>query len=179
MIKKVAVIVALVMIASLSVAGCTVGLPSTSSPTPTPTPIPASTPVPTPVDYSSALTKSVESTNFIMERPFTKSASERGNDVYKGVGRNSTNPGSASVTLVFEVTKSQSEAKKVYDGAVATKLNEGYTANPSQAANYKAHNPGVTEVWAGSSGTKGFLCYYDYNTAIFNSWEVIQQSKAS
>ena len=29
MIKKVAVIVALVMIASLSVAGCTVGLPST------------------------------------------------------------------------------------------------------------------------------------------------------
>lgn len=165
MIKKVAVI-ALVIVASLSIAGCTSN--STSSPTPTPA-----------TDLSSDLTKAVESVNFIMERPFTKSINERGNDVYKGVGRNSTSPGSASVTLVYEVTKSQNESKKVYDEAVATKLKEGYTADPSQAAMYKARNPNVKEVWIGSSGTKDFLCFYDYDTNFFNSWEVLQQSKSS
>jgi hypothetical protein len=36
--KKLLAIIMLVIVASLSVAGCTVGLPSTSSPTPTPTP---------------------------------------------------------------------------------------------------------------------------------------------
>jgi uncharacterized surface protein with fasciclin (FAS1) repeats len=42
--KKVAAILVLVMVASLSVAGCTIGLPSTStsSPTPTPTTTPSS-----------------------------------------------------------------------------------------------------------------------------------------
>lgn len=38
MTKKVVAILVLVIVASLSVAGCTVGLPGTSSPTPTPTP---------------------------------------------------------------------------------------------------------------------------------------------
>jgi len=115
-LKLVAVIVVLV-VASLLVAGCTVGLPSTSSPTPTPTPTPTAT-----TDYSSILTKDAESSNFIMERAYTKSTNERGNDVYKGVGRNATLPGSTSVTLVTELTKSEAEAKQVYDKGVMVTL---------------------------------------------------------
>jgi hypothetical protein len=57
----VAAIVVLVMVASLSIAGCIVNTP-TSSPTPTPT----STPTPT-TDYSSYFDKWFEGGNAIME----------------------------------------------------------------------------------------------------------------
>ena len=171
--KSIATIaVLLLVVASLSVAGCTVSPTGTSSPTPSPTP----TPNPTPVDYSSALTKASESANFIMERPFTKSVNERGNDVYKGVGRNATNPGSPSVTLVKEVTKSQTEAKTVYDKAVATKLNEGYIADPTGAAAWKPSGcPDCIAVWMGSKGNSGFLCHYLYDYTV-NGWLVVEQS---
>ncbi|MGA3359876.1 MAG: hypothetical protein ABSC87_06685 [Halobacteriota archaeon] len=173
-----AIVVLFLMVASLSVAGC-INFSSTPSPTPTPTPTPTSTPTPT--DYSSALTNATESGNFIMERPFTKSTNERGNDVYKGVGRNATNPGSHSVTLVEEVTKSQTEAKQVYDKATSDKLNQGYTADTTAAAEYKSTAcPGFmscVEVWAGSYGTKYFLCSYGYDSTV-HGWKVTQQSFA-
>jgi hypothetical protein len=59
MIKKVAAIVVLVMVASLSTAGCIVNTP-TSSPTPTSTPTPTT-------DYSSYFDKWFEGGNAIME----------------------------------------------------------------------------------------------------------------
>lgn len=157
--KQLLAIIVLVMIASLSVAGCTVGFPSTSSPTPTQT---ATTPTPS-ADLSSYLTNASESGNFIMERPFTKSINERGNDVYKGVGRNATLPGSSSVTVVVEVTKSQAEAKQLHDSQVSGKLSEGYTPDPTAAAKYQANNPGTVAAWAGTYGADNFLCYYYYD----------------
>ena len=139
MTKKAPAIVALILIASLSAAGCTVGLPSTSSPTPTSTTTSTTTsaPIQTPADYSSALTRQYESYNIVMEQPFTKSTNARGNDVYKGVGRNATVPGSENVTFVIEKTKSKAEAKNVYNATVAAKLKEGYKANSTKAAAYK------------------------------------------
>ena len=88
-----------------------------------PTPIPkAVTPNP-PADYSSFLTSSWESGSFIIERAFTKSINERGNDVYKGIGRNASKPGSKSVTIVIELTKSKNESKQLYDRYVSLRLN--------------------------------------------------------
>jgi hypothetical protein len=169
--KKLLAIIVFVMIASLSVAGCTVGFPSTSSPTPTSTPTPST-------DYSSYFTNASESTNFIMEQPFMKSINERGNDVYKGVGRNATLPGSSSVTLVVEVTKSEAEAKQVYDSQVSGKLSEGYTPNPTGAATFQANNPGIIAAWEGTYGAGNYLCYYYYDYTI-NAWLSYQQSFSS
>jgi hypothetical protein len=172
MIKKVAVI-ALVIVASLSLAGCTFPI-STSSPTPTPTPTPTTTPTPV-VDYSSTLTSKVESGNFIMTRPFTKSTNAQGHDVYKGVGRNATLSNSPEVTLVFELTKTQTAAKQVYDKIVATKLNEGYTLNPKVSADKKAQSSTWVEVWYGTYGSNWFQCSYGYGPEV-PSWMVTQQS---
>ena len=116
-----AIIVFLLVFASLSVAGCI----NMTSPSPSPSPSPTPTATPTiapPIDYSSVLTGSVESGNYIVTRPFTKSTNERGNDVYKGVGMNATLSGSKDVTLVFELTGTKAEAKQVYDQIVATKI---------------------------------------------------------
>jgi hypothetical protein len=179
MIVKLAAIVMLVMITLLSVAGC-INIVSPSA-TPTPTSTPTSTPTP-PVDYSSALDKLFESGNAIMERDFTKSTNERGNDVYKGVLRNATLPGSQSVTVVIETTKSQAEAKQVYDMATRDKLNIGYTADPTGAADFKALGcsgfQSCIEVWAGNSGANHFLCYYGYISTV-HGWAVTEQSRVS
>jgi len=173
--KKLLAIIVLILIATLSVAGCTVGVRSTSSPTPTPTTAPTVT-TPTPaVDYSSILTKQNEGGAGIMERPYTKSTSERGNDVYKGVGRNATLPGSHSVTLVIELTKLETEAKQVYDKAVNDKVSEGYTVDSVSIAKYKANNPGTIDAWMGTYGMNVFVCsYYDYYSV--HGWAVQQQS---
>lgn len=175
MIKKAPVIVALILIASLSAAGCTVGLPSTSSPTPTSTT--TSTPIQTPADYSSALTRQLESYNFIMEQPFTKSTNTRGNDVYKGVARNATVPGSKNVTFVIEKTKSKAEAKNVYNATVAAKLKEGYKANRTDAAAYKA-TKAYEEVWVGNYSRLWFMCNYGQNY-ILHGWAFTQESYGS
>ena len=173
MLKKLAATV-LVVIALLSIAGCVVN-PSTSSPSPTATPVPTVT-TPTPaVDYSSVLNSKVESGNFIMTRPFTKSTNERGNDVYKGVGRNATLSGSTDVTLVFELTGTQTEAKQVSDKIVATKLKEGYIPDASHIASHKAAYPSEVDYWFGTYGSNWFSCAYGYGPEV-PSWTVIQQS---
>jgi hypothetical protein len=158
--RKLLAIIVFAMIASLSVAGCTVGLPSTASPTPTPTPSSTST---SSTDLSSYFQNYFESGNSIIERPFTKSTNERGNDVYKGVGRNASLPGSKSVTIVVEVTKSEAEAKQVHDSQVSEKLNQGYTPDPTDAAQWQTNNPGTVAVWIGYYGDSYYNCYYIYD----------------
>jgi hypothetical protein len=179
MTKKAPAIVALILIASLSAAGCTVGLPSTSSPTPTSTTTSTttSTPIQTPADYSSALTRQLESYNLVMEQPFTKSTNARGNDVYKGVARNATVPGSKNVTFVIEKTKSKAEAKNVYNATVAAKLKEGYKANRTNAAAYKA-TKAYEEVWVGNYSRLWFMCNYGQNL-ILHGWAFTQESYGS
>ena len=170
-----AIIVLLLVVASISVAGCSPPIPSpSSSPTPTPT---ATTPTKIPItDQSSALTQGYESGNFIMERAFTKSTNERGNDVYKGVGRNSTSPGADSVTLVVEFTKSEAQSKTVYNNEIATKKNQGYVFNSEVTAYRKSSCPECKEVWFGVYGNnRGVLCEYEYSLQ-FSSWVVTEQS---
>jgi len=176
MIKKTPAIIALILVASLSVAGCTVGPSSTSSPTPTSTPTSTTTsaPIQAPADYSSALTAQYESYGLTMERPFTKSTNARGNDVYKGVGRNATVPGSPSVTIVIEKTKSKAEAKSVYNATIAAKLKEGYKANRTLAATYKA-TKAYEEVWVGNHSVNWFMCNYGQNL-ILHSLTFSQES---
>jgi len=168
--KKLLVISMLVIVGSLSVAGC---ISSSTAPSPSPTSA-AITPMPS-ADYSSYFNKFFEGGNAIMVQPFTKSTNERGNDVYKGVGRNATLPGSSSVTTVVELTKSEAEAKQVRDSQVSEKLNEGYTSDATSAATWQANNPGTVAVWAGSYGANEFLCYYQYDYTI-NGWLSVDQS---
>jgi hypothetical protein len=181
--KKAPLIVALILVASLSAAGCTGSLPSTSSPTTTSstTSTTTSTTTKTTADYSSTLTELYESFNLTMVRPFTKSTNARGNDVYTGVGRNATVPGSSNVTFVIEKTKSKAEAKNVYNATVAAKLKEGYKANRTQAATYKATSA-YEEVWVGNYSAKWFVCNYGQNSdvgLILHGWAVTQESSGS
>jgi len=166
----------LLVLASLLISGCTVTTPFTSSPTPTVTPT-ATTPTPTPIlDHSSDLTTAFESGNFIMERPFTKSINERGNDVYKGVRRNVTASDAPSVTVVIEFTKSEAQAKTVYDNAVALKKNQGYVLDASLTAYGKANCPQCKDLWEGTYNLYDvFTCQYDY-VPHFQSWLVTQQT---
>jgi hypothetical protein len=78
--KKLLAITMLVMVGSLSVAGCTTSLFGTSSPTPTPAPT---------TDYSSYF-NSQNSSSIVT--PFVKSTNSRGNDVYTGVISNRDTP---------------------------------------------------------------------------------------
>ncbi len=176
--KKLLAVIVLILIASLSVAGCTVGLPGTSSPTPTPTPISSptvSTPTPQ-ADYGSFFDKFFESGNAITERPFTKSANARGNDVYKGIVRNSSLPESYKMTTVIELMSSKTEAKSLYDQTVAQKIGEGFTPRPDFAASYKAQFTYVTEVWAGiRTGQQFYVMYYN-EPMVSPSWLVTTEA---
>ena len=171
---KATVIIAVILVVSLSAAGCT-GLPSTSSPTTTSTT--TSTTTKTSADYSSALTELYKSYNLTMVQPFKKSTNARGNDVYTGVGRNATVPGSPSVTIVIEKMKSKAEAKNVYNTTIAAKLKEGYKANRTLAATYKATSA-YEEVWVGNYSVNWFMCNYGQNL-ILHSWAVSQESHSS
>ncbi|MDD1726002.1 MAG: hypothetical protein LUQ34_03885 [Euryarchaeota archaeon] len=182
---KATVIIALILVASLSAAGCA-GLPSTSSPT-TPmttsmtTSTATSTTTKTSADYSSALTELYKSYNLTMVQPFKKSTNARGNDVYTGVGRNATVRGSPNVTFVIEKTKSKAEAKSVYNVTIAAKLKEGYKANSTRAATYKATSA-YEEVWVGNYSTYWFMCNYGQKSdpaLILHSWTVTQESHSS
>ena len=82
-------------------------------------------------------------------------------------------PGSKSVTFVKQLTKSQAEAKSLYDKYVALRLSEGYTPRPDWVAWWK----NLTEVWAGvqySSGNQ-FYVMYSYNYGV-NSWTLTTEA---
>lgn len=63
----------------------------------------------------------------IVERPFTKSTNERGNDVSMGIMRNTSLSQGLAVTTVEELMKSQAESKQLYDKYISQKLSEGFT----------------------------------------------------
>jgi hypothetical protein len=171
--KKLLAITMLAIVGSLSIAGCTVNLPSTSSATPTPT----STPTP-PADYSSYFNTAFTSGNSIMVQPFTKGTNDRGDAVYEGVGRNSSLPESSDMTIVIELTQSQAEAKQLYDQTVAQKTNEGFTLQPAWVAGDKAESPYITEVWVGQQSVSGqeFVVMYYNNANVSPSWLFVTQA---
>lgn len=175
MIRKVAAIAALLMIASLSVTGCT--FPISTGPSPTPTSAPTVTTVTPPADYSSYFNKNWESSGMIVERLFTKSINARGNDVYMGIMRNTSLSQGNSVTVVEEFTKSQAEAKQVYDQYVVQKLSEGFSLRTDWVASMKS-DPTRAQydgMWAGTLGVREFFVFYHYNPEV-NSWDVTTQA---
>ncbi len=160
MIKKLTVAVIVIVIASLSIAGC-IQIGPTASPSPSPSPSPTATLEPR--NIAAELTAAWEACNSYMERPFTKSINARGNDIYKGVSRNATPPRAKRVTVVVKSTKSQAEAKTLYNIEVATEQNEGFVLNPTDVE-YVNANPcqGCTEVWCGIKYPDVSLCFCQY-----------------
>jgi hypothetical protein len=74
------------------------------------------------------------------------------------------------------LTKSETEAKQVYEKAVNEKINAGYTPNTESAARIKTNDPWTTGAWVGTSGVNVFICTYYYYYSNVNSWVVEQQS---
>ena len=161
----------------MSVAGCTVGLPTASSPTPSPTPTPTSTPTP-PADYSSMYTKYWEGNGMIVERPFTQSTNERGNDVYMGIMRNTSLSQGQGVTTVEELMKSQAESKQLYDKYISQKQSQGFTPRNDWIAQWKAQDYGTynyTDIWIGVKDTQQFYIMYRYFPPV-HSWVLTTES---
>jgi hypothetical protein len=101
----------------------------------------------------------------------------RGNDVYKGVTRNTSLPESSEETIVIELTTSQAQAKQLYDQTVAQKINEGFTPRPDFAAATKAQFPYYTEVWGGQQNGLQFYVMYYSDSNVSPSWLFMTQSQ--
>jgi hypothetical protein len=151
MSKKMVAIIALVIVASLSVAGCTTN--KTSS---------------TVNDYSSFYNKAW--TDVVIEKPFYKNTSVRGNDLYVGVIRNASGE-TYTGTISFEHVGSQAEAAHVYKETVASNINDGYVPN---AFNTSADYPTPIERWQGDNGNRHMYVAYYYSPDV-SSWVVEKQ----
>jgi predicted small secreted protein len=153
---KMVLVLGLLAVLIVSVAGCTSSTNSAQGTT----------------DYSSYFNKFYTGGNAIVTQPFTKSTNDRGDDVYKGVARNSSEPESAQYTIVAELTNSQDAAKSLYNQTVAQKINEGFTSLPDYAAAFKAEFPSITEVWFGQSQQtgQGFYVIYYNDANVSPSW---------
>jgi hypothetical protein len=178
-LKPIAVIaVLLLVVASLSVSGCVVITPSTSSLKASPTPSPtAATPTQTSSpDYSSGLTTLFESgrdgNNFNMIQPFGKSINERGNVVYTGLG---INAGGQSVTIVVEFIKSDAVAKSVFNLQVNTTEKEGYTLSADRTTDRNAECIDCGGAWVGTNGNNVLSCDWE-NLWQFDTYAVVTQS---
>jgi len=68
----------------------------------------------------------------------------RGNDVYRGVIRNASQPGSKSTTIVIELTKSNDQAKQLFDSEVAAKTSAGYAYNSAFTTSWIAREKGAS-----------------------------------
>jgi len=171
--KKTLAIIAIVMLASLSVVGC-VNYTNTTSSSPTPTATPTATPAAN-ADYNAYYTKIWEGSGFIVTQPFTKSINVRGNDIYMGIMKNATLANAIPMTVVQELTQSQAQAKQVYDNYVAAKQNEGFNLRSDWVAALTASIPGYTGVWVGQNGLQQFYVLYRYNPYV-QSWEVTTEA---
>ncbi|MGZ4864866.1 MAG: hypothetical protein ACXV7G_09655 [Halobacteriota archaeon] len=178
MIKKIAIVIFIVLIASLSIAGCTSSTPTTESASPVAQASNTATQA-----QNSDLSSYFSQTYFgsggttIIEKPFTKSVSYRGNDVYTGVVRRTDRPIGAGFTAVIELAKTKADAKKLFNSAVTKAQGEGYTYRPdwvAQLQNEEDATP-ANEMWCGSYGHYDKTVYYEYDSAA-NSWLVVTES---
>ena len=146
------------MVVSLSIAGCTTSTTSTT-------------------DYTDLYNKN--SGNNVV-KPFYKTTSDRGNDLYVGVTRSSINQSS---NITIEHVKSQDEAAKVFVDTVAAYKSDGYTTRPTE---YQKFNITTDRVeWQGDKyvdnpqrvgwGTL-YNAYvkYEYGSAV-HSWLVVNE----
>jgi hypothetical protein len=110
-IKKVVAIIALVMIASLCVAGCTVTNTGNPSPSETQNATPLYQITTTTTNATSnAITDSYASAGYDIIKPFTSGTNQYGNDVYAGVVRdNSSHLSIYEHNITIEIMKNKSE----------------------------------------------------------------------
>ncbi|MGZ4946817.1 MAG: hypothetical protein ACXV5N_10580 [Halobacteriota archaeon] len=139
MIKKVAIAVFILMIASLSIAGCTSSSTDTSN-TASAGGASAGT------DVSTALTNDFKDRGLVVVQPFTKSTNNAGLVTYNGVfkdGQNTLTPYQHNVTIMVANDRSGTQAQ--YNQSLAA----------AQARGYQKTNSGVMgsgTVWGGSIG---------------------------
>ncbi len=171
MLQRLTVAIVVIVVASLSICGCT----STTSPSPSPTAMVTNTTATT-ADYSSYYDKQWESAGLIITQPFTKSTNERGNDVYTGVAKNTSQSKMGSSTIVIELTSSQAAAKQIYDNYVSNKTKQGFTAHPEMTAG-KAQL-GYTDMWVGAKGANNSQLFYVMYRAgpAISLWEVTTEA---
>jgi hypothetical protein len=133
----------------------------------------SATPTPS-ADYSSYFsTSGFTNPEATLTQPFTKSTNERGDDVYTGVYTSPT----STVTTVIELTKSQADAKQLYQQTVAQKISQGFTLCSYCVAQFRARNPNTPEFWDGKQSSIGaeFSVQYEYDSHVA-SWEFITQA---
>ncbi len=204
MIKKLTVAVVVVVFMSLLVAGCTgpnnpsptpsqiTVTPSRTTPTPSQTPpAPSQAPFPTPTskptyeptkttrtpvtDYSRVLDQQWGRGAYVLVYPFAKSTNDRGNDVYTGIVRRSELPaGSGGVTCVITLSKTKTDAHRLFSEAVAKRQSEGFVYDADFTAKLSSGEGKLTpeQAWAGSLGEQQAVIYYRYDPAV-SSWEVV------
>ena len=143
--KSVVAVLVLIAIASSSVAGCLIGNHGTT-------------------DYSGFYNKAWP--DRVIEKPFYKTTSDRGNDVYVGVFENATRQ--YSTTLALEHVKSQNEAARVYRDIVAGAISDGYVTRSDKTP---TGWPNPVERWEGNKGFNYMYVMY-YNSPDVKSWVV-------
>ncbi len=162
MIKKLAVAVLIVMMASLSIAGCT-------SPSPSPSTTSSSTTGANVTDYSDHYNKAMG--DWVIEKPFYKTISDRGNDLYMGVARNASSQ--YSHTLAYEHVKTEDDAAAVFDTLVTQAQDSGYTEKSMLQDPYSVDSwRGVKTV--GSTTSVVDISYY--HSSSVNSWVVQKEN---
>jgi hypothetical protein len=107
----------------------------------------------------------------------------RANEVYRGVIRNASQPGSKSLKIVIELTKSQNEAKQLFNQQVAEKTSQGYVFDSAGTANFKASEKSafvdINDIWiGGDSAGHSFLVAIENNSQL-HKWLLITQAANS
>jgi hypothetical protein len=144
--KSIIVVFVFITIASSSVAGCTIGNHEAT-------------------DYSGFYNNKAWPDRVIV-KPFYKTTSDRGNDVYVGVFENATKQ--YSTTTELEHVKSQNEAARVYRDIVAGAISNGYvTRSDTTPTGW----PNPVERWGGNKGFNYLYVTY-YNSPDVKSWVV-------
>jgi hypothetical protein len=113
-----AIAVLLLVVVSLSVAGCTTTNTVTNQTTSPPT---------TSVNVTDQLNNAFTAQNFTILTPFTRSVNQYGNVVYKGVMKNGEGTLVPYIhNLTLEVTKDRNDSLKRADANIAQALGQGY-----------------------------------------------------
>ncbi len=109
---------------------------------------------------------------WVVEKPFYKTTSPRGNDLYVGVIRNATSLYSATVS--YEHVKTQSEAANIFADTIANaKASGAHTGSTSKGSN-------VADEWGGTTSMGAmYVSYYQasYGGGTGSFW-VVQTNTA-
>jgi hypothetical protein len=144
-----AIVVLLLVVASLLVSGCTVNGPNSSSPTPTPAPTVKATstpePTPTPAPDYTAMLNNKTSGGYVVTTPFKKTTIN-GKMAYEGV---ISKTGYAYKTQLFP-TDSYADALRYREVLITSYKAQGYVTSYSSSANFWHGDLGNTRVSIGA-----------------------------